>query len=184
MTDTTPAPVNRTRRRAAGDAVAWDKVNAQLEASAEARNADKAWAAALVDALCALDSRQLNALVVAGGPGHAAALCSSLGVRLDPRFVKRGLGPAVVPKLRLAARKTPVEIADLLLLPAIDPLVTDLLGDRVDDPTAADVDAVVALVDARFGRPVSVAYLWAMAVGGAPAAALLAERASALAAAP
>lgn len=141
---------------------------------------DKALLAALTSDLTALTAADLDLLLATGDMEYRTEVMRTLKVKLNPRFLRTGMGRMLRPQVARLADRLPVESADLLLLPPLSPVVEALLGDRFDDPSAADVAEVAAALVERFGPRITRAYLLDVAVSEAPAAAVAAEAAAAI----
>ncbi len=136
---------------------------------------DKALVAALKADLVALTAADLDLLLATGDMEYRTEVMRTLKVKLNPRFLRTGMGRMLRPQVARLADKLPAETADLLLLPPLSPVVEALLGDRYDDPSPADVAEVGAALVERFGPRITRAYLLDVAVAAAPAAAAAAE---------
>lgn len=136
---------------------------------------DRALVAALKADLAALTAADLDLLLATGDMGYRTEVMRTLKVKLNPRFLRTGMGRMLRPQVARLADKLPAETADLLLLPPLSPVVEALLGDRYDDPSPADVAEVGAALVERFGPRITHAYLLDVAVSDAPAAAAAAE---------
>jgi hypothetical protein len=142
------------------------------------REPDKALMAALRADLAALTAADLDLLLASGDMGYRTEVMRTLKVKLNPRFLRTGMGRMLRPQVARLADRLPVETADLLLLAPLSPVVEELLGDRFDDPSRADVDEVAAALVERFGPRITRAYLLDVAVSEAPAASTAAEAAA------
>lgn len=136
---------------------------------------DKALVAALKADLAALTTADLDLLLATGDMAYRTEVMRVLKAKLNPRFLRTGMGRLLRPQVQRLADKMPAETADLLLLPPLSPVVEAHLGDRYDDPSAADVAEVAALLTERFGPRITRAYLLDVAVSDAPAAAVAAD---------
>jgi len=141
----------------------------------EHHEADKALVAALKADLAALTAADLDLLLATGDMEYRTEVMRTLKAKLNPRFLRTGMGRMLRPRVARLADKLPAETADLLLLPPLSPVVEALLGDRYDDPSPADVAEVGAALGERFGPRITRAYLLDVAVSDAPAAAAAAE---------
>lgn len=141
---------------------------------------DKALMAALRADLAALTAADLDLLLASGDMGYRTEVMRTLKVKLNPRFLRAGMGRMLRPQVARLADRLPAETADLLLLPPLNPVVEKLLGDRFDDPSAADVAEVAAALIERFGPRIARAYLLDVAVSEAPAAGTAAQAAAAI----
>ncbi len=139
---------------------------------------DKALVAALKADLVALTAADLDLLLATGDMEYRTEVMRTLKVKLNPRFLRTGMGRMLRPQVARLADRLPVETADLLLLAPLSPVVEELLGDRFDDPSRADVDEVAAALVERFGPRITRAYLLDVAVSEAPAASTAAEAAA------
>ncbi len=141
---------------------------------------DKALLAALRADLAALTPADLDLLLATGDMAYRSEVMRTLKVKLNPRFLRTGMGRMLRAQVARLADRLPVETADLLLLRPLSPVVEELLGDRFDDPSAADVAEVSTALVVRFGPRITRAYLLDVAVSEAPAAATAAEAAAAI----
>lgn len=137
--------------------------------------ADPNWVARLTAALDALSADDIDVVLAAGGVEAADGLVRILGVRLNPRFVRSGLGRAVIGPFRSRATQIPGPLADVLLLPAVVPVAEAHLGDSFDDPSLDQVLDVTTVIAERFSGRVADAFVCLVAASSAPAAAHAAD---------
>lgn len=122
---------------------------------------------ATIDAITVED---LNAHLRAAPAQVRDALTQRLSVRLDPKFVKGGVGRLVRTRMRGLSPSKQVEMAAELTA-GLDHESSEFLGDEVFElPTAADLDRLIDHLLERH-RPVIVrAYLACTAAADAPVA--------------
>lgn len=161
--------VNRQRRRVLtgqSGAGATGRVEEAL-----AREADPTALGSLRARLASLTAEDINLLSKLSGPEWRTGVARVTRISLDPRFVKNGYGRLVLPALRRLGDASPVEISELLLLPALNPLAEKILGARFDEPSAADVAQLVDGLLETFPARLVACYLESTVAGEAPAAA-------------
>lgn len=160
--------VNRQHRRVLSEPEAGTRVENAL-----AREIGESATAALKQRLLQLGPDDISLLAKTSGPQWRSGVARVTKLRLDPRYVRSGYGRLVLPALQRLASASPLEVGELLFLPAMNPRAERLLGQAFDEPSAEQVRALVAALLAEFSAPLVASYLLTVIVGGAPAAAVV-----------
>lgn len=101
--------------------------------------------------LAALTIEDVNWALQGSTKQEKQQLLSAVGLKLDPRFMKRGLGPLIQARLPQLRGGNRWKAADLLRRRCLAEFST-VLGDQFDDPTVEALSDAVDLVADRVGR--------------------------------
>lgn len=166
-----PTPiVNREHRRVLDGPSA----NARVEEALARTSAGEA-IADLRMRLEVLTAGDIDLLAKVSGPQWRDGVGRVTKIRLDPRFVKAGYGRLVLRPLRRIGASSPLDVAELLLLPALSPRAERVLGERFDNPSPEDVAELVQALLGEFPARIVACYLASAIAGEAPGAAAIAE---------
>lgn len=107
----------------------------------------------LSDALEAISLEELDAHLAKAGLTVRKAVAAKLALRLDPRFLKGGIGRLVRARIRKLHPHARVEMAAELTAP-LDAETVEFLGESYEEPAAEQIEALVDHLVATF--PVSL----------------------------
>ena len=139
----------------------------------EPTEAEVALARARVERLSAtLDAiplSDLDAYLKRAGLQVRNAVAGRLALRLDPKFLKGGIGRLVRARIRKLPAHAKLELAADLTAP-IDTATSEFLGDSYESPSAEQLDALVAQLVESFPASIVRSYLSVTAAAQAEAA--------------
>ena len=124
----------------------------------------------LGEALASISLEDLDAVLRTSPPDSRMRLNKLLGIRLDPRFVKKGLGRLIRPKLAKLSVRGQIEVSAELTTP-LETAGIELLGeDTYEHPSNDDLGRLVNRLLETWPVPVVRTYLACTAAAEAPVA--------------
>jgi len=137
---------------------------------AEALLADPLAAGEMREAIAGLTVGDVDTLARLGDREYRQQLLLIVDSNLDEKFLRGKIGRVVRSGLVKLSKDGPLEIAEVLTLPVINPIAEEELGERFDEPSEDDVRELARTLEKDFSKGVIRLYLLAVAAGGADGA--------------